>query len=1177
MSIKKNFDKPDFEFHISRKARDRYEFSDRMFSMTGRVIIADFHAARLLAQKMNEKRDLLHYPEKAVRAGQINAMGLMDEIFHYVASLFREQRNPETIRKALDRLERNIGKDETDNVLRVFTEEFPPVSVYRGEETVEEYLAGQSDDRPNREAALEELLMLWLSSVNPGLKAYDELFDVRRMEKLTHFRQAIEELKSYFTEEPRFGPENKDLIEMLMTPGRKVPHSIEGQIEYILKHWSYLLGEFAYRALRALDLLSEEEKMSYKGLKGPGPSLVPDYLQFDAAYEPEAYSSDLFWMPRLVLLAKNTYVWLDQLSRQYGREIRRLDQLPEQELEIAARRGFTGLWLIGIWERSAASRVIKQACGNPEAVPSAYSIYDYTIAEDLGGEEAFAELKERAWKYGLRLAGDMVPNHMGIDSHWVINHPERFISSDRCPFPVYSFTGPDLSSDPRVSIYIEDHYYSRSDAAVTFKRIDNQTGEVKYIYHGNDGTDMPWNDTAQLDYLKDHVREAVIQKIIEVARKTPIIRFDAAMTLTKRHYQRLWFPEPGSGGDIPSRSEYGMTKSEFNNMMPKEFWRQVVDRVAEEAPDTLLLAEAFWLMEGFFVRTLGMHRVYNSAFMNMLRDEDNAKYRSVMKNTLEFDPEILKRFVNFMNNPDEKTAVEQFGKDDKYFGVCIMLATLPGLPMFGHGQLEGYREKYGMEYRRAYMDEQSDQWLLERHEQLISPLLHSRSLFAEVQNFLLYDFYTEQGSVDENVFAYSNSFNDKNSLVVYHNKYAETAGWIKTSVSFAVKEEHQKEPRLVSRGLAEGLNLSGEANKFCIFRDHVSNLHYIRRSGELAEKGLFCELGAYQYHVFLDFKEVRDTEDKRYSLLNDYLNGRGVPDLNEATAEVLIQKIRSPFARLFDAEFMDALVETRSLIKAVEFLEEGGMKILEKNYLIFLHAAARHLELPSLSSTVFESYIKTLRNCVEIFSGLDKGKSKRPKELKETLGNVKSAMKNDADHWIILLGWLNIQNLGRIVGDRNHEGDPEQISLSWMDEWNLNKVIYEALGRYGANEEDMFRSVAVVKILVSHGKLLGNSEKDNKKILKLLKLLFGDPKMHRYLGLNRHKDTLWYNQESFEELIHWLYLVNLIQMRVETGGTNEIFQEKANKMNRLLAELLKLSRQSEFQVEKLLDAAEERD
>ena len=65
--------------------------------------------------------------------------------------------------------------------------------------------------------------------------------------------------------------------------------------------------------------------------------------------------------------------------------------------------------------------------------------------------------------------------------------------------------------------------------------------------------------------------------------------------------------------------------------------------------------------------------------MHMLRDEDNAKYRMAIKNTLEFDPEILKRYVNFMNNPDERTAVDQFGKGDKYFGICMLMATLPGL------------------------------------------------------------------------------------------------------------------------------------------------------------------------------------------------------------------------------------------------------------------------------------------------------------------------------------------------------------------------------------------------------------------------------------------------------------------------------------------------------------------
>ena len=63
--------------------------------------------------------------------------------------------------------------------------------------------------------------------------------------------------------------------------------------------------------------------------------------------------------------------------------------------------------------------------------------------------------------------------------------------------------------------------------------------------------------------------EAVIQTILHVARKFPIIRFDAAMTLAKRHYQRLWFPEPGSGGDIPSRAEHGLTKEDVEKVLCK--------------------------------------------------------------------------------------------------------------------------------------------------------------------------------------------------------------------------------------------------------------------------------------------------------------------------------------------------------------------------------------------------------------------------------------------------------------------------------------------------------------------------------------------------------------------------------------------------------------------------------
>jgi len=70
---------------------------------------------------------------------------------------------------------------------------------------------------------------------------------------------------------------------------------------------------------------------------------------------------------------------------------------------------------------------------------------------------------------------------------------------------------------------------------------------------------------------------------------------------------------------------------------------------------------------------------------------------------------------------------------------------MPGLPMIGHGQIEGFAEKYGMEYRRAYRDEEVDSWLVERHEREIFPLFHRRYLFADVRDFLLYDVYDPGG------------------------------------------------------------------------------------------------------------------------------------------------------------------------------------------------------------------------------------------------------------------------------------------------------------------------------------------------------------------------------------------------------------------------------------------------
>jgi glycosidase len=1158
------------EFHVSRVSRDYYTFDQTLFALNGNVLIANFHGARKFAQAMNQARDLVRFPERAVKAGDINAMGLIDEILHLVVRQYREQKNPLVMEQAVDWVERAVGSEELDALLRLFTDQFPPLRVYRGEVTVDEYLAGETGGTSHRQIALEELVMLWLANRNPAFSPFLELFDDENLEKETVYVRALESLGGFFKTQPPFGPDNEPLLDMLQRPAKAAPHSLSAQLEFMRERWGSLLGEYLYRLLSSLDFIKEERK---QGFPGPGPARVYEYAGQEL--EAERFSRDLDWMPRVVMLAKNAYVWLDQLSRRYRRNLYRLDHIPDEELDRLARWGFNGLWLIGAWERSRASRTIKQLCGNPEAVASAYSLYDYRIADDLGGEEAFQDLKSRAWRRGIRMGGDMVPNHMGIDSRWAIEHPDWFVSLEYSPFPSYRFGGPDLSPDEGVSIFLEEHYYDRSDAAVVFQRTDRRTGDNRYIYHGNDGTGMPWNDTAQLNFLNPEVREAVIQVILDTARRFPIIRFDAAMTLTKKHYQRLWFPEPGSGGDIPSRAEHGMPRDRFDQLMPREFWREVVDRVAREAPDTLLLAEAFWLLEGFFVRTLGMHRVYNSAFMNMLKNEDNAGYRSVIKNTLEFEPQVLKRFVNFMNNPDEETAVAQFGKGDKYIGVATLLVTMPGLPMFGHGQIEGFTEKYGMEYRRAYWDEQPDQQLIERHEREVFPLMRRRHLFAEVDEFLLYDFYTPDGNVNQDVFAYSNRRGDERSLVVYHNRYADTRGWIQRSAAYSVRSGDGRS--LVQRNLAEGLGLDSREGRFAVFRDHRSGLEYLRSARELDERGLYVELGAYQCHVFLDFRQVRD-EDGRYAALASYLNGRGVPDVQEALREVFLQPLHRAWRELVSPGLLGSLLDLAAGEGGPPPGEEELLdRVEEKLEAVF----ERMQELAggtggnppdgeppaALAARVraeLQASIRLSRG--DAFPGMA-GEEEPDGAVLGELHGLREFPGTDRSRWASLLCWLFFHAVGMTAAAG---GEHATRSRSLIDEWLLDRVTVPVLKETGLSEEEARQAVAAARIMTTHQRWFNVPREWSSAPSEVLESLLRDPEVQRFLGENRHQGILWFNAEAFELLLCWLRTVAAVQLAC--GAAGEELPEPVP-VFRVPAALRDAAGRSAYQVEKLVDEA----
>ncbi len=785
----------------------------------------------------------------ALSAAELELWATLNLVLRQVAMTFLGLRQGKVLHNQVDIGGTHIVLPGLSAAFRYYLQEFPALPVELREVGISELLK-QVDSAQQNHELLIELLLLYVQSRNPALAPVRQLFaaEEERLQQQTDYRGQLLQLDTDIPEfNDGFRGRPTTLLARLLEPLQR-GSSLREQLELLRELWADILPEELL--VRISSAFEQYEREGWRPDFPGEPELEPFNAMVFGDEEYANFTVDTDWMPRTVLMAKSTYVWLAQLSRKYSRDIRTLDQIPDEELNELASQGFSSLWLIGLWKRSKASLKIKQLYGQVQVAASAYAIDEYVVADDLGGQGALNQLKERCRRRGIDLACDVVTNHTGIESAWLRDHPDWFIQLPYPPYPGYRFSGPDLSEDPNYSIQIEDGYYDHSEAAVVCRYQRRDNGETRFIYHGNDGTHLPWNDTAQLNYLVPQVREAMIQLIIRVARDFRIIRFDAAMTLAKRHFQRLWFPLPGGGSGVPSRQDYALSHEQFNEYFPIEFWRELVDRVRNEVPDTLLIAEAFWLMEGYFVRTLGMHRVYNSAFMNMLKREENAKYRETLKNILEFDPAILQRFVNFMSNPDEKPAIEQFGDGDKYFCVATMLATMPGLPMFGHGQIEGFSEKYGMEYLAPRYQEQPNQGLLERHRRELFPLLRKRALFSGASSFQLYDFHSVYG-VEEDVYVYSNRLEEHSVLILCNNSDKHISGRIGAPVYMADKDgiAFQQACHIDTR------------QEFVLMNDLSSGQQYLHPSWQLKNGGEF-QLPPYGHRVVSEFTELYDNDGR---------------------------------------------------------------------------------------------------------------------------------------------------------------------------------------------------------------------------------------------------------------------------------------------------------------------------
>ena len=206
------------EFHISRAFREKLAIDDLLFEFDGNVVFGNVAASRKLAAQWNELRGAAGQTSEVVNAGALFAMGLIDELSHAIVARYRDEMDPAVMSEALRWFSKQVSGPQVSELLLEFATQFPTVAVFRGEITAEEWLAGTTAGDPHSEAALEELLLLWLANTNPAFAPFRELFDDRPLASATAYTGVTEEFPEYFATRPEWSPEAGTLLDVLRAP-----------------------------------------------------------------------------------------------------------------------------------------------------------------------------------------------------------------------------------------------------------------------------------------------------------------------------------------------------------------------------------------------------------------------------------------------------------------------------------------------------------------------------------------------------------------------------------------------------------------------------------------------------------------------------------------------------------------------------------------------------------------------------------------------------------------------------------------------------------------------------------------------------------------------------------------------------------------------------------------------
>ncbi len=303
-----------------------------------------------------------------------------------------------------------------------------------------------------------------------------------------------------------------------------------------------------------------------------------------------------------------------------------------------------------------------------------------------------------------------------------------------------------------------------------------------------------WPDTVQIDYSKPGTILAMQEELMRIAGQCDGVRCDMAMLVLPQVFEKTW----------------------GRKALP--FWTEAINKARQIQPGFAAMAEVYWDME-WELQQLGFDFTYDKRLYDRLHQ---GRAMPVVQH-LFAEADFQRRSVRFLENHDEHRAASAF-PGSMHQAAAVVTYTIPGLRFFHQGQLEGKRVKISPHLARG-PEEPVDEDLSRFYRSLLA-LIHQPTLREGQWNLLNCRQAWAENPTHEAFIAYSWKGNQGERILAAVN-YADHQSQCYVSIPFS--------------------ELRGSMQRLT---DLMGDAVYDRDGDELLSKGLYLDMGPWQYHLF---------------------------------------------------------------------------------------------------------------------------------------------------------------------------------------------------------------------------------------------------------------------------------------------------------------------------------------